>query len=73
METKQYISLEVEKNDFKFTFMMPTGASWGNAIDSAFEILQRLNELSQQSVQALKPATAEPAVAAPEATCPEGE
>lgn len=54
MEMKQYITLEVAKGDFKFVFQMPNGASWGNAIDAAFEVLQKLNELSQQSVQAMK-------------------
>lgn len=56
MELKQNISLEVEKNGFTFVLYMPTGASWGNAIDASFEMLQKLNELSQQSAQALKPA-----------------
>lgn len=55
METKQYITLEVSKNDFNFSFQMPQGASWGNAIDAAFDVLQKLNELSQQSVQSMKP------------------
>jgi len=55
MEMKQYISLESLKNDFKFIFHMPNGASWGNALDAAFEILQKLNELSQQSIKAANP------------------
>jgi len=58
METKQYITLEVAKGEFTFSFQMPQGASWGNAIDASFEVLQKLNELSQQSVQALKPEAA---------------
>ena len=65
METKQYITLEVQKGDFTFAFMMPSGASWGNAIDASFDVLQKLNELSQQSTQALKPAV-EPEVVAQE-------
>lgn len=52
---KQYIMLEVQKGDFTFAFQMPSGATWGNSIDAAFEVLQKLNELSQQSVQAMKP------------------
>jgi len=60
METKQYITLEITKGEFKFSFQMPHGASWGNAIDASFDILQKLNELSQQSIQALKPAVVEP-------------
>jgi hypothetical protein len=59
METKQYITLELTKGDFKFAFQMPNGASWGNAIDAAFDILQKLNELSQKSIEALKPADVE--------------
>ncbi len=66
METKQYITLEVTKNDFTFAFQMQHGATWGSAIDAAFDVLQKLNELSQQSVQAMKPAVAEQEVAAVE-------
>lgn len=54
MEIKQYITLEIQKNDFTFSFQMPHGATWGSAIDSAYEMLQKLNELSQQSAQSLK-------------------
>lgn len=57
METKQYITLEVTKGEFKFAFQMPNGATWGSAIDASFDILQKLNELSQQSIQGLKPST----------------
>ena len=53
MELKQNLILEAVKNDFAFAFHMPNGASWGNAIDAAFEVLQKLNELSQQSIQSL--------------------
>jgi hypothetical protein len=66
METKQYISLEVTKNDFTFSFQMPTGATWGSAIDASFEVLQKLNDLSQQSIQTLKPATDDQQVVEPE-------
>lgn len=58
METKQYITLEVTKDNFTFSFQMPNGSSWGNAIDASFEVLQKLNELSQQSIQSLKQAPA---------------
>jgi hypothetical protein len=64
MELKQHLTLEAIKNDFSFLFHMPTGASWGNAIDAAFEVLQKLHELQQQSIQNMKPA--EPQVVEPE-------
>jgi hypothetical protein len=55
MELKQNLILESIKNDFAFAFHMPTGATWGNAIDAAFEVLQKLQELSHQSIQAANP------------------
>jgi hypothetical protein len=59
METKQYITIEVSKNDFNFAFQMPNGATWGSALDAAFDVLQKLNELSKQSIENLKPQQAE--------------
>jgi hypothetical protein len=55
MELKQNLILESIKDDFSFLFHMPTGATWGNAIDAAFEVLQKLNELSAQSIQQANP------------------
>jgi hypothetical protein len=55
MEMKQYMTIEITKGESNFVFQMPNGATYGNAIDAAFEILQKVNELSQQSVQAAKP------------------
>ena len=63
MQMKQYITIEVQKCDFNFVFQMPSGASWGNAIDAGFDVLQKLNELSLQSIQSANPNPA-PAVAA---------
>jgi len=59
METKQHVTLEVQKGDYIFVFHMPVGASWGNAIDASFDILQRLNQLAAQSAEQLKPAEQE--------------
>lgn len=73
MEIKQYFNIEVAKGEFNFSFQMPQGATWGVAIDAAFEVLQKLNELSQQSVQAMKPASAEQEVVEPEVSSQEGE
>lgn len=73
METKQYLTLEVKKNDSTFVFQMPSGATWGSAIDSAFEILQKLNELSLQSVQSLKQESTEQELVEPEVCSQEGE
>ena len=55
METKQYLALEVQKGDFTFVFQIPNGSTWGSAIDASFDVLQKLNELSRQSVEAMKP------------------
>lgn len=55
MELKQNVTMEVKKGDYTFVFHMPVGASWGNAMDASFDILQKLNELAKQSAQALNP------------------
>lgn len=58
MKIKQNVTLEVEKGEYTFVFHLPMGASWGNGIDAAFDVLQKLNELAQNSAQALKPSQA---------------
>lgn len=60
MDTRQVIVLEVKKGDFTFTFNMPSGATWGSAIDAAYEVLNHISALSQQSVENAKPTSSEP-------------
>lgn len=71
METKQLIVLEVKKGDFTFTFNMPMGATWGSAIDAAFEVLNHISALSKQSVENAKPETSFPETIVPESIVPE--
>lgn len=54
METKQHITLEVKKDEFTFVFHMPNGASWGNAIDASFDIIQHINVLYKKSLESIK-------------------
>lgn len=65
MDITQHISLHVNKGEFEFVFHMPTGATWGAAMDAAFEILQKLSEQSQKSVAAMQPAQPEVAAEQP--------
>lgn len=55
METKQYIVLEIKKGESTFTFNMPLGATWGSAIDAAFEALNHITALSKEAVEKAKP------------------
>jgi len=55
MDTKQYVCLEVVKGDHKFTFSMPLGCTWGNAIDASFEVLTHVNQLAQNIIEQSKP------------------
>ena len=55
METKQIISIEVKKDENIFSFNMPLGATWGNAIDASFEIIQEIHKLAAKSVENMKP------------------
>jgi len=59
MEIKEHFTLETKKGEQTFTFHMPKGATWGNAIDAAFDFLKHINELSQNAVQAMRPAEEE--------------
>lgn len=58
METKQVVTLTVQKGDHHFSFSMPVGSSWGMAIDAAFDILNEVNALSARAVESAKPAEA---------------
>jgi hypothetical protein len=55
METKQVIVIETKKGDFTFRMELPSGSSWGNAIDAAYEILQQIGKMSQENTDRLKP------------------
>lgn len=57
METKQCICIEVKKGDHTFSFYMPMGTTWGNSLDAAFEVLQQVHKLSEQSVSQAKPSS----------------
>lgn len=53
----------VEKNDKKFTFIMPVGANWGESYDACFECLMKIVELSKQAAEAMKQKSEEDATA----------
>jgi hypothetical protein len=55
METKQYVTFEIKKDDCLFSFHMPLGATWGQAIDAAFEFLQEAHKLAAKSAENMKP------------------
>lgn len=55
MDVKQYICIEVKKGDFTFSFNMPSGSSWGNALDASFDIMQQVQKMSQEAVDKMNP------------------
>jgi (p)ppGpp synthase/HD superfamily hydrolase len=55
METKQAIILESKKGDFVFRAELPSGATWGQSLDFAYEILQQIGKMSQENTDRLKP------------------
>lgn len=59
MEIKQAIVISVQKGDHFFSFTMPVGSSWGNALDASFDILSEVNKLSQQAVSSAQPSICE--------------
>jgi hypothetical protein len=55
MEIKQSINIYIKKNDFTFCFSMPLGATWGNALDAAFDVAKEVNALSSKSIEESAP------------------
>jgi hypothetical protein len=58
MDAKQCIILEIKKGDHTFSFSMPVGATFGTAIDAAFDILSHVRDLSTQAIEQAKQAQA---------------
>jgi len=62
MDLRSMVSVEVTKNDHKFTFLMPIGAPFGETYDAAFEVLSKIAELQQENLKKVaRPAEDAPA------------
>lgn len=55
MNLKAKFCIEIQKGDFQFVFMMPDGASWGNALDAAFEVLNTIRDQANKAVEQAVP------------------
>jgi hypothetical protein len=51
MEIKQTVNIYIQKNDSTFCFSMPLGATWGNALDAAFDVAKEIISLSNKSIE----------------------
>lgn len=59
IDQRAVVTLEVEKNDRKYSFTMPIGepplgAPYGEAYDAAYEFLQEIVEMSQKAADRAK-------------------
>jgi hypothetical protein len=70
MEVKQHITLTTTKGDATFTFHIPVGTTWGNAVDAAYDILTEVGNMAKKSMEQMKPASNDEAI---EPTIVEGE
>jgi hypothetical protein len=50
MPIETQVIINVKKGDREYTFMMPSGAPFGEAYDSCFEVLQEIVMFSKQAV-----------------------
>ena len=57
MEVKQHITLTTTKGDATFTFLIPVGTTWGNAVDAAHEILSEVCNMAKKSMEQSQPAS----------------
>ena len=56
MDIRQNITVTTTKGDHSFTFIMPVGTTWGNAVDAANEVLAQVCDMAKQSMNQI-PAT----------------
>jgi len=54
MDQKMMLHFEVKKNDRTYVLEVPMGASYGEAYDATFELLQGILELSKQAADKAK-------------------
>ena len=62
MDVRQNITISMAKGDHVFTFIMPVGTTWGNAVDAAHEILAHVGQMATQSIAQTKPQQADQVV-----------
>ena len=54
MEIKTHIHFLIDKQDFKYVFIMPAGGTLGNAYDACFEVMQKILDMSQEAADKSK-------------------
>jgi hypothetical protein len=51
MDIRNTLTLEVTKEKNTYSFNLPTGATYGEAYDAAFEVLNKLIEMQQEALK----------------------
>jgi hypothetical protein len=59
MDMKSALVMTIVQNENTYTFIMPAGASLGEAYNAAFQALQNVLELSKDAVERAKPKSTE--------------
>ena len=49
MNIKTSVTIEIQKGESTFAFVMPVGAPFGQAYDAAYEVLQQIVEFSKKA------------------------
>lgn len=58
MNIKSVVSIEITKDDRKYSFNMEVGSPFGEAYDAAFDVLQHIVNLSKQAADSALQVTA---------------
>ena len=67
MDIKSIIVIEIKKEERTYRFEMPTGASYGECYDAAFQTLTKVAEMANDAVTNMKKQEAEAPATAVEA------
>lgn len=54
MEEKLQVSVSVEKDGQRFTFLMPYGFKYGSAYDALFDVLELVSKRAQEQIDKAK-------------------
>lgn len=59
MDVKTHVHFTIDKEDRKYVFSLPAGGTLGEAYDAAYQVLERVLEMSKEAAEKAKVADPE--------------
>jgi hypothetical protein len=55
MEVKTHVHFAIDKDERKYVFSLPAGGTLGEAYDAAYQVLEKILEMSKEAADKAKP------------------